>query len=257
MHMMKNEKQITKVLFFGGFLLLSFCFGVVFGKLEILDKPQNQSLQDEFVKEDTGTRLPLNYSPESDRVTNNNQLLSEEGINIRLPFDYFPESDLIGGSDTWAIYGGEAGYQSYPTTTITISNEFYLNEDRKASTTAELLSHGETVGGTRYFDVDGDGKKEMILDICADGANHCPDRQEVIKNGIVIFSLRYYGNTIGGSIEESSTHNGFYANWYSEEDFRGGLCCPSGHTKTRFVYKNSAFIPVFEQKIGYIEITNI
>jgi len=169
---------------------------------------------------------------------------------LNFPLKYFPESGWLGGTDTWAQFSGEVESRSYPTTIITISNDSYSNEKHQASTTAQLLKDGEVISGTAYFDVDNDGSKEQIVSICSDGANHCPDRQEIVKGGKVIFTLV----TDGGWIDSTATLNGFYANWYKDEDFPGGRCCATGNTRTRFVYKNGLFVPIFEQQIGYIEV---
>ena len=173
---------------------------------------------------------------------------------LHFPFDYLPEIDWQGGTDTRAQFSGEVEYRSYPTMDITIPKDLYSNTKMKEPTSLELLKSGDEITNTSYFDVDKDGKKEKIISLCSVGANHCPDSQLVIKDNTVIFSL--VGKLMGGSIDPTATGNGFYANWYTDKDFEKGLCCSSGNTRTRFIYKDNIFIPIFEQRIGYIEVNN-
>lgn len=188
------------------------------------------------------------YNQQEKRTTQSTQ--NYEMTVLNLPLRYFPKNGWLGGTDTWAQFSGEVESRSYPTTTVTIPSDFYSNEKHQASTTSQLAKDGEASSDTAYFDVDNDGNKEKIISICSDGANHCPDRQEITKGNKVIFTLM----AEMGWIDSTATHNGFYANWYKPEDYPGGLCCATGNTRTRFVYKDGSFVPIFEQRIGYIEV---
>lgn len=181
------------------------------------------------------------------------KLKETSGQILNFPLKYFPESNRLGGTDTWAQFSGEVASRSYPTTTITISNDSYSNEKRQAYTTAQLIKGSEISDDVAYFDVDNDGNKERITSICSSGANHCPNRQEIVKNDKVIFTLI----ADGGWIDPTETHNGFYVNWYKDDDFPNGRCCATGNTRTRFVYTNGLFVPIFEQQVGYIEVEDM
>lgn len=179
---------------------------------------------------------------------------STEKEVLKFPFEYLPEADWGGGTEEEASFSGEIEARSYPTMKVTIPKDLYSNIKQKEQSSSELLKNGYEITNTLYFDVDKDGKKEKIISMCSIGANHCPDKQLVIKNGDIIFSL--FGKLIGGWVESTATGNGFYANWYADEDFSSGLCCATGYTRTRFIYKDNIFVPIFEQKIEYVKVKN-
>lgn len=176
---------------------------------------------------------------------------STEKEILKFPFEYLPEGDWGGGTEEEASFSGELEARSYPTMEITLSQDMYSNSKSKSPSIEQIEEDGGDIKNAQYFDVDKDGKKEEILSYCT--GNHCPDKQDIIKDGKVIFSMSYVG---GGSLEKSVTGNGFYANWYADGDLSGGLCCPTGNTRTRFVYKNGIFVPVFEQKIEFVRVKN-
>lgn len=199
---------------------------------------------------------------------------------LDLPIKYFPEEDRVWSSGEEQVsFKGESEYRSYPTKQITIKDFTNTHETvPKTNTLNEILSTAlddteKIVLADAYnkypeysgylpayfvdlkdsFDVDIDGKNEMILSLGGVGGNHFPHITKIIKNNEVIFSVEETQPTI----EETKTHDGFYVNWSNMyKDFPIGQCCPTGSTRTRFVFKDNKFIPVWEQEIKYIKIGN-
>lgn len=210
---------------------------------------------------------------------------------IKLPIEYFAEKNIQHGSVDDENQWNEASldemvFQSYPSTTITLLNEKYSNETKSLGdkkSLDEIIKENSKCGEngnedcgfldqieenysefkdlapyylpyqtivTDKFDVDGDNQDETIVYSCGVGGNHCPHSVDIIKNQEIIFSA--YSS--GLRIKETDTNNGFYLEWRSDEDLTGGYCCPWGYMKTRFVYENSQFIPVLEQKVNYLRV---
>ncbi|MBU6427112.1 hypothetical protein KGQ27_02620 [Patescibacteria group bacterium] len=196
---------------------------------------------------------------------------------VDVPTTYFSEDEIRWGDSHSTVYSGEMAYQSLPTTTITFNA--YSNEIKSIP---EKMSWPEVVkkinevgdpGGiegykdaynrdtewssryfgndvvAEYFDVDGDGKKEVILFLCGLFGNHCPHEAKIIKNNKEIFSTNNLMNII-----ETKTHNGFLLDWVPDTYEPGKANCCIGNTRTRFVYKNGKFVPVLEQDIRYFNI---
>jgi hypothetical protein len=76
----------------------------------------------------------------------------------------------------------------------------------------------------------------------------------IIKNDKIIFSIRV--GLVGLGLEKSNTGNGFYVHWTNDELTSRGLCCPIGYMRTRFVYENGEFKPIYEQEVLYIDIND-
>lgn len=255
------NKVKLKYLFIGIFLALLSCI--------ILNKVLN----------------PLSEpKPELTKTDSNNQ----DFPDLDLPLKYFSRNDLhwsLGGSDTndditFGSFGGESEYRSYPTTEIKVKdydNKSHLYEKNKhddgvgISMIQEgdeywegLMKDSQTkygnfvkmywpdylVTGKDDFDVDLDNNKETILTLSVPELNHAPHRIDIVKNGKIIFSYSGYQP----EIEPSKTNNGFYLLWTSGEQLNSGYCCPSGQMRTRFVYDNHEFNPIWEQEIVYAKI---
>jgi hypothetical protein len=181
--------------------------------------------------------------------------------NLALPLKYFKDSDIQWGSvgsgpledkTTWKSAAVNGGYQSFPTTTITIDESTYLNE--KVSLAERDLSE-YSVTRTDEFDVDRDEVEEKIISLC-DGGNHCPHKVIIVKNDTIIFSTT--AGAIGPTVTDTGTGNGFFlewAPWTSNGDkWDVGLCCMPGYMKTRFVYENGVFSPKYEQEVLYFRV---
>ena len=220
-----------------------------------------------------------------------------ETHSFAFPARYFSINQIIRGSVnterdtdnpyTWEKLIVDEGFQSFPTTTITIdsfSNEIeklppmrtmkeildsydgtlykksiYTEQIEKYGTLADrFLGQDMIIDWRMFFDVDGDGQKEVILGLCRYGGNHCPHQVAIIKDNTIIFSVNAAGLT-GLDLVEHPTGNGFYVHWVptdEEQKWDQGLCCPLGYIRTRFVYENHKFKPIYEQDVWYIEIQN-
>ena len=88
---------------------------------------------------------------------------------------------------------------------------------------------------TKYFDVDKDAIKENIISSDSTNSN-VAQTTVVIKNGFIIFQIQ----GVSPQIEEVGDHDGFITN--ETLDLKTG-----SHKKTRYVYKDGAFIPVWFQ----------
>ncbi|MSU74838.1 hypothetical protein EXS57_03650 [Candidatus Kaiserbacteria bacterium] len=180
----------------------------------------------------------------------------------------------------------EAGYQSFPSTAISLPETYYSNkiealpplkswdqivadevefdpEDgkmhepryrdliRKYPEFASRFLPGDDITAVTKFDVDGDGRVESIITTCGYG-NHCPHSAYIVKGNKIIF-------TVSGSqrvaIEKSDTGNGFYLHW-EPDSMAPAACCPMGYIKVRFAYESGRFMPVYEQKILYVTVRN-
>lgn len=215
---------------------------------------------------------------------------------FKMPLCYFPSDNIGWGSvdtskdmddtSTWkraTIIGGDV-FQSFPTTNITIdgfSNEIkslppatptewdvgqeYYEEQKKEYgdlavrfwsgeyRTGEYGTGAYSITFLKKFDVDRDGQNETMIGICGLWGNHCPHEILIIKNNKQIFQ---FGDE-GPGIISSETGNGFYLTWHAAKHYEGvGLCCPKGHIKTRFVFENNKFVPIYEQEILYFEVEN-
>lgn len=210
---------------------------------------------------------------------------------LDLPLKYFPKESFRGSNgvsdDMYEMESAniDAGYQSFPTTTISISSRGYSNDvenlpvikskeviladsDIYTDTFNEQLNeYGDfakrflpeyTITEIKKFDVDNDGKDEYIIGVCDLGGNHCPQKIVIVKDDKIIFS------TVAGvsnpEIVETGTSNGFYIVWVPSADTGAkwdvGLCCSIGYIKTRFAFEGLRFVPVYEQEVLYINVRN-
>lgn len=221
----------------------------------------------------------------------------EKSSELNLPLKYFAESNVVYGSgdgeylNSWSNATFEDGYQSFPTTKITIPTdgysvdikplppikslnqlkkesefsdaypymEFYLKDVKKYGNIANrFINESLGVREVRKFDVDMDGKEETIITLCTYGANGCPHKFIIIKDNSIIFSVEVEGRHL--NLISSETGSGFYVHWIPKEKegtkWENSYCCPPGYMKTRFVFEKGKFIPVYEQEVLYFTVNN-
>lgn len=113
-----------------------------------------------------------------------------------------------------------------------------------------FLENSQMIEVIDSFDVDADGVKEKILGLNfvgrADGGSY---NAAIIKGDKVIF----YVSEDESFIVPTDTSNGFYVKWRNPND-GSARCCPIGYLKTRFVYQNGKFIPLYEQEVRYFNV---
>jgi len=101
----------------------------------------------------------------------------------------------------------------------------------------------------KYFDVDGDNKKETIVhknfNCRADGGSTSVD---IIKDNKIIFSATGDDSII----LPADTNNGFYIEQRLADD--SARCCPTGLLRTRFIFSEENFIPIYEQEVKFLQI---
>lgn len=215
---------------------------------------------------------------------------------LDMPLRYFTDNSIAWGSvntsgdsddrHTWEYAAVDAGYHSFSTSTITLSQDDFSNEVKElppTKTLGEILKqdkekdtprrwlYEEQINeygdlATRFlpdtidvekFDINEDGKNETVISLCG-GGNHCPDSIIIVKDKKIIFSVST--EMTGLKLVKSETGNGFYVEWVPSWVEGGkwdvGLCCPPGYRKTRFVFEDSKFVPVYEQEILYVQVHN-
>lgn len=211
---------------------------------------------------------------------------------LRLPISYFSKDDFNGGiwnnaeiknSDyTKAIFAGDDAYQSFPTTAITFSDWLSDIESLPPVKTKNqinevinswpsfyeenLKQHGElttrfwpekSVVGKQNFDVDSDGEDELIVSLCGSigGSAPCPDEIKVMKESVIVFTAS--GERI--NVSPSKKSDGFYIEWIDRDTLPNSVfsnCCIASNKKTRFVYEDGEFRPIYEQEVRYFEVIN-
>lgn len=108
------------------------------------------------------------------------------------------------------------------------------------------------VTSVEEFDVDSDNSNEKIVTYnMTQSATAGSYKTDIIKGNKIIFST----TEDNSSIIESETGNGFYIEWNNPK-YQYPRCCEEGFTRTRFVYKDNQFIPVYEQEVRYLKIGN-
>lgn len=210
---------------------------------------------------------------------------------LDLPLKYFSVKDVRWGSAggtgkegtmeqyTQAALDDKAVYQSYPSTATTIKqystdvvplttktwaevrkkiqetedNSSWLEEvDKNYKSYGQMAVHFladfQDIEMYDSFDVDGDGVKEKILGLNsvgrADGGSY---EAAVVKGDKVIFVVREDESFI----VPADTSNGFYVEWRDPND-ESARCCQQGYKRTRFVYEDGKFKPLFEQDVRYL-----
>ena len=100
------------------------------------------------------------------------------------------------------------------------------------------------------FDVDGDGKKETIVNYNVTGAADAGSyNSDIVKGDQIVFSVREDNS----KIIPADTDNGFYVEWANGE-FGSPRCCAEGIMRTRFVWRDNEFAPIYEQEVRYLKI---
>lgn len=244
-------------------------------------KPAEQPKADQKVTEDKCNNSMYSTSGECEKYP-----------MLDLPLKYFSVKDVRWGSAggkgkegtmeefTQAALDSRATYQSYPTTQTIISEYSseiipattkkyadarkeiqkaegddsvwlkYIDENYKefGQISVNFLEEGQDIEFSDNFDVDNDGTKETILGLNfigrADGGSF---NAAIIKNGKIIFSV----SENKSFIVPADTPNGFYVKWRDPSD-DSALCCQTGYIKTRFVYENGKFKPLYEQEVRYV-----
>ncbi len=194
---------------------------------------------------------------------------------------------------TWEIAAVDIGSRGVPTTNITLSKDDYSNKQEDLpplKTYAQIVTESKEISyydelrsnldifykdiyaqsgnfGTRFlpgfyarvdeFDVDSDGINEKIVYLCGIGGTHCPHIIDIVDNDKIIFSV--HAGIVELNLTASETGDGFYVKWVPTtgngwENY--AECCEPGYMKTRFVYKNNEFVPVYEQEYRYVEVVN-
>ena len=211
--------------------------------------------------------------------------------SLKLPLKYFLNDSILWGNigdgemnerTTWKS-GAVEGSVSFPTTTIMLSSDVFSNMQEKIpklktaleileesgifrnSFEEEISEYGEwakrflpdyTITSLKEFDVDGDGTKEAIIGLC-EGGNHCPHKVIIVKDRSIIFTTTAIN---GPEIIDTKTSNGFFLHWspYLTDGSKWdtGLSTTPGYIKTRFVFEDGLFKPLYEQEVLYFEVEN-
>ncbi len=217
--------------------------------------------------------------------------MAYEMPSLHLPLRYFPSSSFSWGSantsiedtSTWrlAAIGGTDAFQSFPTQIITLSSDDFSSKKEelpplksrlkilfetgifKESFEHQIDEFGDLakrflpdyhITDIKKFDVNNDGKDEAVIGLCS-GGNHCPHEMVIVQGDKIVFSVS--AGLTGLDIQKSETGNGFYVHWVPTDDkWDEGLCCPIGYIKTRFVFENDTFVPVYEQEVLYFKVEN-
>ena len=209
---------------------------------------------------------------------------------LNLPLEYFSRKNIEWGSvinsdgediTDWGkvALDNKSIYQSYPTLNVTISDysseikplvkksfDTILKEykkDEEIFSDARIRENYQTYGAlaANYlpdyyiayfdeFDVDGDGQNESIVYYNVTGAADAGAyNSDIVKNGRIIFSVK----EDNASIIPADTDNGFYVEW-ANRDFGFPRCCAEGKMRTRFVWRDNEFVPIYEQEVRYLKI---
>ncbi|MEW6616847.1 MAG: hypothetical protein AB1333_00235 [Patescibacteria group bacterium] len=99
-------------------------------------------------------------------------------------------------------------------------------------------------------DIDSDGEREQILNICENGSNHCPQYGVIVKSGRVIFSTE----NVGISRIKPADNGGFYVEWIDLDRQMPSFCCPTGHNSTKFEIGSGVFMPIQEIEVFYTRL---
>lgn len=200
---------------------------------------------------------------------------------FNLPLEYFDTKETVSMSayGQYGVIRDVEAYQSYPTTTISLSPNLYSNVPTSLppiKSDAEIhggdpikdffgfyktqniqkygdlarrfvgvAGEGWSIDSLKNVDVDNDGKEETLLSLSLIGANIIGQRDVIIKGDKVIFST---DQTTFSSLTPATNSNGFFLEWADNFKKR------DGYVTTRFIFDGSKFVPVYEQKTRYIRI---
>lgn len=231
---------------------------------------------------------------DTDECINASYIECKDYPQYDLPLKYFSIKDATWGSiggdgeegtieeyNQVALDSREV-YQSYPTTKITISdysskivpisnkkfgdikNKIIEIEGEDSYWVTEIEKQYQEYGQVAVhfwdefldiemfntFDVDDDGIDEKILGLNfvgrADGGSY---NVVIVKGNNVIFSV----DEDNSFILPHETGNGFYVEWRNPTD-ESARCCSTGFLRTRFVYEDGKFVPIYEQEVRYFMV---
>lgn len=210
---------------------------------------------------------------------------------LNLPVEYFSNKDVRWGSAgngngdkitdyTQVALGNGTVYQSYPTTVTTIKQysgevkplrirsfdealKEFSKDNPDGSWETVIKENYQKFGNllTNYlpiyviekigkFDVDNDGVPETIVTYNFAGRADAGSYQtDIIKGNNIVFSA----NEDRSAIVPADTASGFYVEW-GDTNENGGRCCPEGFFRTRFIYKDGKFEPIYEQEVKYLKV---
>jgi hypothetical protein len=200
---------------------------------------------------------------------------SEQKITQQMPIlntdpNYFADSEIWGGTmpdDKWTSAIIREGSRTQPTTEISLEEsdynqevielspiktdkEIYIMEDNMGAEifTEQINEFGDlarrflpddVIGPVEKFDVDKDGKDEQIISTCGLWGNGCPHQIVIVKDNKIIF------RTGGRDIVKTDNGNGFTLIW--QKEYKD----PYGEMRTRFVFEDGKFKPIYEQEVKY------
>lgn len=237
-------------------------------------------------------QTPTDQNVVEEKCENANYIECKDYPQFDLPLKYFSIKEVrwgsLGGEDkkdtieeyNQAALDSKETYQSYPTTTTTIkeysseiiplttekfSDVFKKIQENEGDSWLEVIKDNYRDYGQmavhflksymdiemyETFDVDGDGVKEKILGINSIGrASGGSYGAAIVKGNNIIFSV----DEDNSFILPHETGNGFYIEWRNPTD-ESSRCCQTGYIRTRFVYENGKFVPIYEQEIRYFMV---
>jgi hypothetical protein len=223
-------------------------------------------------------RMHSQNQPISQRQSTSTIAATNDFPTLILSPTYFLNKDIIGeevdtaspsfataSENNWpwtsATIDSEDNYQTYPTTTITLADAYSSEVGATPGPLGSMTSWylPQDIVSIKQFDVEGDGTKETIVYLCnansGDGSD-CPHKIEIIKGNKIVFTIS--DSSIWGDIDlaPSDTGNGFYIHSFNNA-LRSCNACSIGYLKTRFVYENGVFKPIYEQTVYYLNVQNV
>ena len=230
------------------------------------------------------TSIPA--QPESPALEDNqdNNDLTKFPI-LDLPAAYFDNSEKLNIGANAAQYSSilnEQYYRSYPYTDVQINPDMYSNDigelppvktddqifaedsmyDFGGSSKRKSIDKfgdmarrfaGEPGSGVyvytiEEFDVNADGGNEKIISLLELGANIIGGWNVIVNDqDEIIFSSHKHSFS---TINAAESGDGFYLEW--DDNFKGR----DGNIKTRFIFEEGKFVPVYEQQIRFIRVKN-
>lgn len=259
--------SVVKIFLFSFVVALSFMLGRYSASKEELLQSNNSSSLEEVVVDNAifpDLSFNISYFSKSDVRSGSAEHYKE-----------YPDGDIRQYSRVYLE--NKTVYQSYPTKEIKLTDYDNSNRQLEAKPFNEVLDElkndcGDltskiTLAENNYsqygvwtthflptyeiykienFDVDGDDVEETIIhkniNCRATGGSFNAD---IIKNGEIIFSTTGHNS----AIVPADTNNGFYV---EQSDAVG--CCAAGYLRTRFVFENDKFIPIYEQDVKYLKV---
>ena len=177
---------------------------------------------------------------------------------LDMPIEYFDAKIVSFGEEPgYKVVLDALPYQSYPTTTISMSPELYSTESVPFIEPEHINKETGSITDlydTKYVDVDNDGKKETIKSYSLTSENKegdwyvAAEWSQVIKDNKVIFDAS------GGDymkIVPAKNGYGFLVEW-GYKSF--GNQNTDGFLTTKFIYDGKKYFPIYEQQTRYVKI---